>query len=168
MQRSLAAAVVILMVFSITSVQADKVYLWTSPDGTRHFSSEPPPEGTKNVEIIESTQSSDSGAAGHSVDKSRQAYDEMVEKAKSEARQMETDRKTREATADAEKKRRIEQERDARIKAERAKLQKEIDAINARGLSPTFSQGMKDNLIKKVQDRIDMLEKDPEAYFKNK
>lgn len=168
MRGSLAVAVVILMVFSITSVQAEKVYMWTSPEGTRHFSNEPPPEGTKNVEIVESIQPPDAGAAGHTVDHNRQAYDKIVEKAKSEARQMETDRKAKKAAVDAEKKRRIEQERDARINAERAKLQKEIDAINARGLSPTFSQGMKDNLIKKVQNRIDILEKDPEMYFKNK
>ena len=40
-----------------------------------------------------------------------------------------------------------------------------MDAIRNRGLGPGFTQGMKDNLLKQLQDKLDLLTSDPEAYF---
>jgi hypothetical protein len=145
---------------------AQRIYTWTDSNGTLHFSNEPPPEGARNVEIIESTSSPDTTETEPSESENRRAYERMVEKAKAEARELEKARKAREAAAEAEKQRRAQEARDARVEAERAKLQKEIDDIQARGLSRTFSQGMKDNLIRKVQEQIDRLEQDPDAYFR--
>lgn len=187
MHKSITMVIFILMVLGISDIQAEtvsspktpppdsatqntyaqKIYTWTDSNGTLHFSNEPPPEGARNVKILESTPSADTTGTEPSENENRQAYERMVEKAKTEARKLEKERKAKEAAAEAEKQRRAKEARNARVAAERAKLQKEIDAIQARGLSPTFSQGMKDNLTRKVQERIDKLEQNPDAYFQD-
>lgn len=185
MHKSITIVIFILAALGISDIQAEtvsapnapsdsttqntyaqRIYTWTDSNGTLHFSNEPPPEGTRNVEIMESAPSTDTTETEPSESENRRAYERMVEKAKAEARELEKERKAREAAAEAEKQRRAEKARNARVAVERAKLQKEIDDIQARGLNPTFSQGMKDNLIRKVQERIDRLEQDPDAYFR--
>lgn len=187
MHKSLAIVIFILVALGISDIQAEtvpaprvapsnsdtqktyaqRIYKWTDSNGTLHFSNEQPPEGARNLEIIESTSSPDTTETDPSESENRRAYERMVEKAKAEARELEKERKAGEAAAEAEKQRRAEETRNARVASERAKLQKEIDDIQARGLSQTFSQGMKNNLIRKVQERIDRLESDPDAYFQN-
>ena len=52
-----------------------------------------------------------------------------------------------------------------RIQDEREKITAEMDKVQQRGLGPNFTQGMKDNLLKRWQDQLDRLNSDPEAYF---
>ena len=71
-----------------------------------------------------------------------------------------------EKTQEAEARRQQQLEAQARrIEQERAKLQKEIDDIQGRGLSRTFSSGQKEFLIRQIQERIDQLENNPDDYF---
>ena len=44
---------------------------------------------------------------------------------------------------------------------------KQKQAVQNRGLGPDFTQGMKDNLLRELQERLDRLNSDPEAYFAN-
>ena len=89
---------------------------------------------------------------------SRQEYDRMVKDASREADrhfEQQAIKKTRQAEARQQK----EQEQKAQqLEQERAELQKQIEEIQKRGYSPTFTKGMQDNLIKEVQEKIDQLE----------
>ncbi len=66
--------------------------------------------------------------------------------------------------AEAERQQQLEAQAQ-RIEEERAKLQKEIDDLEGRGLGPTFSAGQKENLIKQVQERIRPPGKQPRRIF---
>lgn len=187
MKKTITMAVFISLILGIAGSQAEtvsppasppqsdiekqytkKIYTWIDGDGVQHFSNKRPPEGAQNVKMINPGSSPSPAETNPSEIKKKQDYDRMVEKARSETRELEKERKSKKAAATAEKKRQAEKIRNARVEAERKKLLNEIDAINARGLSPTFSQGMKNALIKKVREQIHQLEKDPETYFQHK
>jgi membrane-bound lytic murein transglycosylase len=159
------AAIILLSLLSLNigRLHADTLYSWTDADGVRRYSNATPPQGAKDVKIIETETSPQDSTP--TADATHQRYEQMVDKARSESRQLEKDRQAEEAARAAEKRRRQKTERKRRIDNERRKLQAEIDAVKARGLSRTFSQGMKDNLIRKIKERLDSLEKDPETYF---
>jgi Skp family chaperone for outer membrane proteins len=138
------------------------IYTWTDANGVKRYSNSQPPENAKNVKTIEETHSKPG-----TEERNREAYDRMVEDAsKSADREFkkQAEKKAQEAAA-RQKQRQKEQAQ--RVARERERLQKKIDAISGRGLGPTFTAGMKANLIKQVQDQIDRLERDPEAYFKH-
>lgn len=164
MFRCVIVAVSLMLLCSLAAVQAGSIYTWTDENGNKRFSDTPPPEGTENVTVVESSESPGSGSAD--TDSNRKAYDQMVKEAVGEGEQLSKEREAQDQAKAVEKKQQAEDELQSRIDAERQKLQGEIAAIQARGLSPTFSQGMKDNLIKEVQERISRLQQDPEAYFK--
>ncbi|MFO7713098.1 DUF4124 domain-containing protein [Desulfosarcina sp.] len=142
------------------AVVAETIYTWTDADGVRRFSNSQPPEGVAVVETIEGIQGDTGGA-----DQNRQAYDRMVEEASQNAdRHFEQQAEAKAQAAEAERARQMEAQ-DRRIEAERDKLQAEINAIDGRGLSTTFSAGMKENLIQQVQEKLDLLENNPDIYF---
>ncbi len=99
------------------------------------------------------------------TDKARQAYDQMVEEA------------TRESEAYLEEKEQADKamqeaaqaEQDAalgeQVQAEQARIQAQMDAIRGRGLSTTYTRGMQDNQLQQLQEKLDLLMSDPEAYF---
>lgn len=99
------------------------------------------------------------------VDKARQAYDQMVEEAKRESEaylkeKEQADKEMREA-AQAQQDAALEE----RVQAEKVRIETQMDEIRGRGLSTTYTQGMKDNQLQQLQDRLDRLMGDPEAYF---
>lgn len=99
------------------------------------------------------------------ADQARQAYDQMVEEAKRESEayleeKQQADKKMQEA-AQAEQDAAL----DERVQAEQARIQEQMDAIRGRGLSTTYTRGMQDNQLQQLQDKLDRLMRDPEAYF---
>ena len=167
MNRSLILTGVILLALLTLNVGrsgAETIYSWTDDQGIRRYSNQAPPENARDVKILESVESSEGTTTSSAPDR---RFDEFVERVRNESRELERERQASEAARAAEKQRRRQTQQEARIDAERRKLQAEIDAIKARGLSRTFSQGMKDSLIQKVQKRMDLLEKDPEVYFRD-
>jgi len=99
------------------------------------------------------------------VDEQRQAYDKMVEEATREADEYVQEKQKAHQEAAAESQSRQEMALDARIGAERERIEDEMDAVEGRGLSSTFTQGMKDNLLQQLQDKLNQLMSDPVAYF---
>lgn len=99
------------------------------------------------------------------VDEARQAYNKMVEESVKEANEYLQEKESQKQAADAQ----AQAERDSalseRIQAEVQRIQAEMDTVSNRGLGPTFSQGMKDNLLEQLQDKLDRLTSDPEGYF---
>ena len=99
------------------------------------------------------------------VDEARQAYNKMVEESVKEADEYLQETENRKKAADAQSQSMQDSALTERIQAEAQRIQTEMDAVSNRGLGPTFSQGMKDNLLQQLQDKRDRLTSDPEAYF---
>ena len=101
------------------------------------------------------------------ADKARQAYDQMVEEARRESEaylkeKEQADEKMREA-AQAQQDAALAE----RVQAEQTRIETQMDAIRGRGLSTTYTQGMKDNQLQQLQEKLDRLMGDPKAYFAN-
>lgn len=159
-----------MIVFSLTAlvfmlgspVFSGTIYTWTDADGVKRFTNTPPPDDAKDVQTMQELQDDQVG-----VDPEREAFDRMVEDAGQSAdRYFEEQAEKKDQDAQSQGGRQ-QQAMDRRVAQERAALQAEIDALEGRALSRTFSLGMKKNLIQAVQEKIDQLEDDPEAYFGN-
>lgn len=138
------------------------IYTWTDANGVKRYSNSQPPENAKNVQTLEETH-----ANPGSEERNREAYDRMVQDASKSADRQFEQQAQKKAREEAARQKKQQKELAQRVARERERLQKKIDAIDGRGLGPTFTAGMKANLIKQVQDQIDRLERDPEAYFKH-
>jgi len=99
------------------------------------------------------------------VDEQRQAYDRMVEESTREADEYMQERRNRTQAAETEPQAQQNSVIEEKVQAERQRIETEMGTVQGRGLGPTFTQGMKDNLLQQLQDRLDRLASDPEAYF---
>lgn len=153
-----AAAIGLMMT---AAVSADTIYGWTDEHGIQRFSNHPPPQHIDNFVKYESPPSPSDDA--EETGKRRSSYDQMVQEATAESRQLERQREAAAASAAAEKKR-LEQERqNAVIEAERSRLEQQIKAIENRALGPTYTKGMKQAQIDKILKQIEALENNPDA-----
>ncbi|BBO77198.1 hypothetical protein DSCW_46150 [Desulfosarcina widdelii] len=148
---SLIALTACLLLVSNT-VPAGTIYTWTDADGVKHYSNEQPPEGIDKVQTIEEVQYDQAGA-----DQKRQEYDRMVEEASEEADRHFDQQAQKKARQEEERQQQQQEEKDRRIAEQRDRLEKEIEAVRNRALGPNFTQGMKDNLIRQLQEKIDQL-----------
>lgn len=142
----------ILMAVLLLSANApaDNIYIWTDADGVKHFSDQPPPEGTGEYDVSQ-------GVINSSDSETREGYKEMmkeVDQENQQADQKSTAKKAAQAAAEKEKKMDEDQ---ARIQAERDQLQKQIDALNNRALSTTFTEGMRQNQIDAIRKEMEQI-----------
>ncbi|MDA8138431.1 MAG: DUF4124 domain-containing protein [Desulfobacteraceae bacterium] len=150
MKKTIAAAAALLILAG--AAFADSIYVWTDEKGVKNFSDQPP-EGVKNYQKIEND-----GTETPSDENLRPKYQEMLERVKQESSESDQ-RKAQEAAArQAEEERAAQAQKDAKKQAERDRLQKQIDELKNRAVSPTFSKGMRDNLIQELQKQIDALD----------
>lgn len=99
------------------------------------------------------------------VDEQRQAYDKMVEEATKEADEYVQEKQNEMKAVESEAQAQQDAAFDERVQAEQARIQAEMETVQGRGLSATFTQGMKDNQLQELQEKLDQLMSDPEAYF---
>jgi hypothetical protein len=100
------------------------------------------------------------------ADEQRQAYDKMVEEATREAdAYVEQKQKEQREAAEARKDMPTDASLDERVKVERERIEAEIDKAWKRGLGPDFTEGMRQNRLEELSDKLDRLNSDPEAYF---
>ncbi len=137
--------------FSVPVLWADTIYTWTDDQGIKRFSDRPPAEATD----VGTISAAPPEPAGEGV---RPEYLQMLEKSAQERRQQEIEVQ-RKASDQAEKeKQKIQDQRNTKKDAERDHLQQQIGALNNRALSPTFTQGMRQNQIDQIRKKIDALE----------
>lgn len=161
MHRIIYVACFVLCSLVFGMAVAGTIYTWTDADGVKRYSNSQPPEYARDVQTIEEVDTSQQGD-----DLQRQEFDRMAEEAGKEAdRHFEEQAEKKAQEAEADRQQQLE-DQNQRIEEELSKLQKEIDDLKGRGLGPTFSAGMRDNQINLVQKKIDLLESDPDAYFK--
>ncbi len=152
MRRMIAFNLVVLFFLFGGIVVAGTIYTWTDADGVKRYSNAQPPEDTENVQTIREVQYDQRGE-----DRSRQEYNRMVEDASRKAdRHFKEQARKKDQQAEVRQQRQQE-EKDQQIDAERARLLKELETIQKRGYSSTFTKGMKESLIKEVQDKLDRL-----------
>lgn len=145
--------IIIAMSFSASIASAEEIYSWKDKDGNLKFSNTPPPEGITDYQIMESAP--DVPDDQNPADKRRTSYDRMVEKASKEADEA-IDNRKREAAI--QKKKADEEQRRAKLEAERKNLEQQIQAIRNRAISPTYPPGMKQSQIEALEKKIEKLE----------
>jgi len=144
--------ILIISLFVATPVLAETIYIWTDENGVKRFSNVQP-EGVENYETARSI-----GSEEDTDDDTRPGLKKMVNDVEKENRAADQSKAAEQAREEREDAAQKQAEQDAKNEAERARLQKKIDEINNRALSPTFTQGMRDNQIEEIQKQIDALE----------
>lgn len=109
-------------------------------------------------------------AAGSAVtalaaDEARKAYDKMVEEATREADEYVQEKQKEQQASAAQTNQQKDDAFEGRVQAESQRIHAEMDIVRGRGLSSTFTQGMKDNLLQELQSKLNELMSDPQAYF---
>ena len=147
--RKIVAVLIVLLMIAAPAI-ADTIYIWTDKDGVKRFSNQPP-EGVEEYETVQ-------GSISKPEEQARPGLEKMIKDVEQENLQSDAQKEQEAALRKAEKERKAMEEKNARIQAERSRLQKQIDELNNRALSPTFTQGMRDNQIKMIQEKIDALQ----------
>ncbi len=156
MKKIILGFSMIALLWAPITLYADTIYYWKDKDGVMRYSSEPPPEGVTDYQTTTSEVTGGSDKAP--VNQRRSSYDAMVQKATKEANQSRKQRQDQEADAQAEKKRIAEEKRKAETQAQRKELEKQIEAIKNRAVSPTMPHGMKQAQIEELKKEIEKLE----------
>lgn len=143
---------VVLFLVAAASVHSETLYKWTDSQGVQRFSNQRPPEDVDVYETIEGTREPSSS------DAQRPEYRQMLNRVEQENRQSEAQARQIALERANEAQRKARAERKARIDAERQVLEQQIEELKNRGLSPTFSQGMRQAQIEKIEKQIDELE----------
>lgn len=99
------------------------------------------------------------------VDEARQAYNKMVEESVKEADEYQQEKESQKKATDAQAQSQQDSALSEKIEAERTRIEAQMDEIRNRGMGGGLTQGMKDNQLKPLQDKLDRLNSDPEGYF---
>ncbi len=154
MKKAIAGMVFLLMLTAYAG--AGTIYIWTDENGVKRFSDQLPPKGIENYETaVGSLSKPDEGQ--------REGLKQMLESQEQQNREEAAKEEAARAARTVEQKQKAQAEQDAKTETERDRLQKQITDLRNRSLSPTFTQGMRENQIKKIQEQIDALEKSPES-----
>ena len=140
----------------IFTANADTIYQWTDQQGAEKFSNEPPPKEVKDYKIQRIPPPDEKNK--DTINR-RSTYDRMVENASEEADQLAHERKMKTASQKTQKKRIQEENQKKKIQTECTRLEREIDALKKRSLSPTFSKGMQQSQIEAIERQIEKLKK---------
>ena len=134
----------------------DTIYTWTDSEGVKHYSTTAPADEKVKPEVY---VKGDGNGPAEPDNGRRRSFDSMVDNARNESRRLEQERLRDEALRRKQEKEAAENRRREAVEARRRELQRQIDALKARGLSPTFSKGMRDSQIKAIQEKMDQLDK---------
>ena len=147
---------VCLIVCITVPAMAGTIYSWTDPEGKQHFSDKPPTDAVREYKVLETAPDASSPPAPST--KRRSSFDQMVDQAGREAEHLEQQRRKAADERALEEKRKAEAQRKARIEPERQRIQKAIQELENRALSPTFSLGMKKARIDALRKELKKLE----------
>jgi chromosome segregation ATPase len=147
--KKIAMILVTLMILA-GSANGGTIYIWTDENGVKRFSDAPPPKGIENYETAV-------GSTSKPAEGQREGLTKMLEEQEQQSREEDVKKEAAEAAQAAEQKRKAQAEEKARIQPERDRLQKQINDLQNRALSPTFTEGMRQNQIEKIQKQIDAL-----------
>lgn len=147
--KKMALALIMLLI-AAASAYGGTIYIWTDENGVKRFSDAPPPKGIENYETAE-------GSTSKPAEGQREGLTKMLEEQKQQSQEEDAKKEAEEAAREAEQKRNAQAEKKAKTQPERDHLQKQINDLQNRALSPTFTEGMRQNQIEKIQKQIDAL-----------
>ncbi len=142
---------------------ADTIFTWTDAQGIKHFSNLPPPKSVDRFGRIETRVTT---LPCEGPEPQRRAYDEMIEQYRNEAAQSEAERGRIIENQSTQEQLNRRGQLNEKIRYERQRLKYQIEQLRRRAVSPTYSQGMRAGHIQALEDRLQRLEDDPQAYFR--
>ncbi|MDJ0884272.1 MAG: DUF4124 domain-containing protein [Desulfobacterales bacterium] len=149
----------LIVLFSTGILNAQNVYEWTDENGVRHFSNTGAPP--------------DAEAVGTTAEKiTPPAVEEQeAQEAAGEENEVLSNAPPSESSSQTIRERAEEARREQvsrRADDERQRLQNEISQIEQRGLSRTFTEGMRANQLQPLKEQLALLDADPVQYFRMK
>jgi len=155
MQRLWSWSFLLILLAVAPVLHAGSVYTWTDDNGVRHYSNINVPD---NAELVVTSQDdatpSDANVSELPSEEEQTAAEDQVEAPPEQS----ADSATAEEQTDE----------DPRIAEERALLEAEIQRVEGRAISRTYSPGMKRNRLKPLYARLSLLNENPEKYFQMK
>ena len=161
--RSLLYSTVFIFFLSFQA-HAGNIYSWTDENGVKRYSNTQPGEGAGDIEVVDEAP----GDPRHS-DKNRERK-KLINDLKTHNKAAEEERRAEKKKQDAKKaeeRAQARKEMDPKIQAEKNRLLEEIKMYENRAIGPTFSLALKNPLIKKLKDKLALLEASPEKYFES-
>ena len=153
-------AVLLLSMMVVSPLWAQSVYTWTDENGVRHFSNTGLPQDAQ--EAVESPEEiSPPVSTSPSANADTGAENEKPPENAPEG-------KTGEEAPGNGGKEQIDQRLAAKVEKERQRLESEIKRIKGLAIGKSFTPGMKDAMIKPLQEQLALLNADPERYFRMK
>ncbi len=149
----------LIVLFSTGILNAQTVYEWTDENGVRHFSNTGAPP--------------DAEAVGTTAEKvAPPAVEEQeAQEAAGEENEVLSNAPPSGSPSQTVRERAEEAQREQvakRAEDERQRLQNEISQIEQRGLSRTFTEGMRANQLQPLREQLALLDADPVQYFRMK
>ena len=143
-----------LLWFGFSSASAgDVIYQWVDEKGVKHFS-DVAPEGNRKVTVVPGQGQS---RPDPESDKQRKSFDSLVEQLNKETAASEAERKRRLEAEERQHQREAEAKRREQLEKKRKAILKEIEMIEKRALSPTFTEGMRKARLEKLKKQLQEL-----------
>jgi hypothetical protein len=145
-------------------VYAGKIYSWTDENGVKQYSNTGPGEETGDIE------ETDEMPTDPRYSDKNQERQKLIDDLKSRNEAAEKERKIEEEKREAQKaeeQEKTRKEMEPKVQAERNRLIAEIQKYDKLATTPTFSLALKNSIIQKLKDKLDLLEASPEKYFEN-
>lgn len=150
----------LVVLFSAGMVQAGTVYYWTDENGVRHFSNTGPPDDALEVGTETETRSNPAVDAAPEPTTGNEQGQVPPDPQQDQESSSPTFRERAEAA---------QQERLAgQAEDERRRLQAEIEQVEQRSLSRTFTEGMRDARLDPLRRQLALLDSNPAEYFRMK
>ena len=150
----------VLVMMAAGPLFADSVYFWTDKAGVRHYSNTGIPPGVQEAnerpEEVSPAPNPEPGNTSEDGNASESPPDTWSGDTSEE----------KEAAADSTKK--MDKRLAARVEKERARLGAEIKRIQNLSIGTSFTPGMKDAMVKPLEEQLALLNADPERYFRMK
>ena len=155
------AALAVICFASISS--AETVYYWTDENGVRHFSNTGAPPDVEDVGAIAGSSSPPETDASAEAPEAPPPANQEDENLGDTPDSTESPSNVREQFENARR-----EEVARKSEEERRRLQSEIAQIEERGLSRTFTEGMRAARLEPLKEQLALLEADPVQYFRMK
>ncbi len=149
----------LIVLFAAGMLHAQNVYEWTDENGVRHFSNTGAPTDVDEVGTT-TEQITPPAVEEQEAQEAAEQQNEVLSNAPQPGSSTPTVRER------AEEAQREQVSRQA--EAERERLQSEISLIEQRGLSRTFTEGMRANQLQPLKEQLALLNADPDQYFRMK
>lgn len=149
----------LIVLFSTGMLNAQNVYEWTDENGVRHFSNTGAPADVDEV----GTTAEKVAPPAVEEQEAQEAAGEENEVLSNAPPSGSSSQTVRERAEEAQR-----EQVAKRAEDERQRLQNEISQIEQRGLSRTFTEGMRANQLQPLREQLALLDADPVQYFRMK